>query len=81
MSIFINLDLCKGADGCGICLALCPEGVFRIADRLTVRGIRPPIVNQNDACTNCGNCMLYCPDMAIVVQPTEPGRVWNEAQS
>lgn len=70
--IFVNADLCKGADGCGICVGLCPEDVFGIADRLTVRGIRPPVVHQIDACTNCGNCMLYCPDMAIVVEPTEP---------
>jgi len=69
--ISINDTLCKGADGCGICLALCPKDVFKIAERLTARGIRPPQVEKITACTNCGNCMIYCPDMAIVVRLDE----------
>lgn len=69
--ISINENLCKGADGCGICLALCPKDVFTIAKRLTARGIRLPTVEKITACTNCGNCMIYCPDMAIVVRLDE----------
>jgi 2-oxoglutarate ferredoxin oxidoreductase subunit delta len=69
--ISINDTLCKGADGCGICLALCPKDVFRIAERLTARGIRLPLVEKAIACTNCGNCMIFCPDMAIVVRLEE----------
>ncbi len=69
--ISINERFCKGADGCGICLALCPKDVFKIAERLTSRGIRPPQVDKITACTNCGNCVIYCPDMAIVVRLDE----------
>ena len=66
--ISINDKLCKGADGCGICLALCPKDVFKIAERLTARGIRLPVVEKVTACTKCENCVIYCPDMAIVVK-------------
>ncbi len=69
--ISINETLCKGADGCGICLALCPRDVFKIAERLTARGIRLPVVEKITACTKCENCMIYCPDMAIVVKLEE----------
>ncbi len=69
--ISINEQLCKGADGCGICLALCPRDVFKIAERLTARGIRLPVVEKITACTKCENCMIYCPDMAIVVKLDE----------
>jgi 2-oxoglutarate ferredoxin oxidoreductase subunit delta len=69
--ISINENLCKGADGCGICLALCPKDVFKIAERLTVRGIRLPVVERITACTKCDNCVIYCPDMAIVVRLEE----------
>ena len=69
--ISINENLCKGADGCGICLALCPKDVFKIAERLTARGIRLPVVEKVTACTKCENCVIYCPDMAIVVKLKE----------
>ena len=79
--ISINEKLCKGADGCGICLALCPKDVFKIAERLTARGIRPPQVDKVTACTNCGNCMIYCPDMAIVVRLEEMPEAAAAAQA
>jgi 2-oxoglutarate ferredoxin oxidoreductase subunit delta len=69
--ISINENLCKGADSCGICLALCPKDVFKIAERLTARGIRLPRVEKVTACTMCDNCVIYCPDMAIVVRLQE----------
>jgi 2-oxoglutarate ferredoxin oxidoreductase subunit delta len=69
--ISVNDKLCKGADGCGICLALCPKDVFTIAERLTARGVRLPVVEKVTACTSCGNCMIYCPDMAVVVRLDE----------
>jgi len=72
--ISINDKLCKGADGCGICLALCPKDVFKIARTLDGPGHPPPQVDKVTACTNCGNCMIYCPDMAIVVRLEEMPR-------
>lgn len=65
--VSVDESMCKGADACGICIALCPKGVFSISDRLTARGARPPVVVELSACNACGNCMIFCPDMAIVV--------------
>ncbi len=66
--IEINEDLCKG---CVLCVAFCPKSVLKMSDRLTKRGVHPPeVVNERD-CTLCGNCMLYCPDFAIVVEEEE----------
>jgi Pyruvate/2-oxoacid:ferredoxin oxidoreductase delta subunit len=45
--------------------------VFTVAERLTARGIRPPVVEKITACTKCENCVIYCPDMAIVVKLDE----------
>jgi 2-oxoglutarate ferredoxin oxidoreductase subunit delta len=72
-------ELCKGVELCGICMAFCPAGVFEPSDVLTPRGARPPVPIWIERCTGCENCMLFCPDMAIVVirekraqqQPTE----------
>jgi len=82
--VSINETLCKGADGCGICLALCPKDVFKITERLTARGIRLPVVEKITACTKCENCVIYCPDMAIVVRlqevPEAAAAVGEQAQ-
>ena len=69
--ISINETLCKKTDNYGICLALYPKDVFKIAERLTARGIRLPVVERITACTKCDNCVIYCPDMAIVVRLQE----------
>lgn len=52
-----NPDACTG---CGMCLEVCPHGVFAQKDRLVemVRG---------QACMECGACQLNCPTGAIVV--------------
>lgn len=65
--VYVNEDYCKGVDGCGICLWICPRDVFDRSDSLTARGVRPPQVPRIEDCIGCENCMLYCPDLAIVV--------------
>jgi len=67
-SLFIDETLCKGADGCGLCIHVCPRDVYVKSERLTERGIRPPDPVNIEACTGCMLCMMYCPDFAIVVE-------------
>lgn len=60
-------ELCKGAEECGICLYVCKEEVFRLSETLNQKGYRPPVIVNEDLCTQCENCMIFCPDLAIVV--------------
>jgi ferredoxin len=46
---------------CGMCVQVCPHGVFRIADR------KAHITNR-DKCMECGACALNCPAKAISVK-------------
>lgn len=46
--------------GCGICLTVCPQGVFKINDN------KAEILDIND-CMECGACSLNCPFSAILV--------------
>jgi 2-oxoglutarate ferredoxin oxidoreductase subunit delta len=60
-------ELCKGIDECGICIYVCPKDVFKPAETLNQKSYRPPVVAKEDQCTGCENCMIFCPDLAIVV--------------
>jgi 2-oxoglutarate ferredoxin oxidoreductase subunit delta len=60
-------ELCKGVDECGICIYVCPKDVFKPCETLNQKGYRPPVVANQDQCTGCENCMIFCPDLAIVV--------------
>jgi 2-oxoglutarate ferredoxin oxidoreductase subunit delta len=31
-------------------------------------GYLPPLPPNEEKCTACGNCMIYCPDFAIAVE-------------
>jgi 2-oxoglutarate ferredoxin oxidoreductase subunit delta len=57
--VAVDLDLCKA---CGICINLCPEGVFD-ADEQAL-----PVVARPGDCTACLLCELHCPDFAIEVR-------------
>jgi len=65
--IRIYQDLCKGVEECGICLYVCKKEVLKPSETLNQKGYRPPWVVKNDQCTVCENCMIFCPDLAIVV--------------
>ncbi len=73
IEIYVNDTLCKGTDGCGICMHVCPKDVYARSSRLTPKGIRPPEPVHGEACTACMRCMMYCPDLAIVVEAKEKG--------
>jgi len=58
----LDLELCKA---CGICIELCPDGVF---DR---DSLGYPVVARPEACSRCLICELHCPDFAVEVQRRE----------
>ncbi len=60
-------ELCKGVEGCGICVYVCRSNVFKPGLALNRKGYRPPKIAAPDACTSCENCMIFCPDLAIAV--------------
>jgi NAD-dependent dihydropyrimidine dehydrogenase PreA subunit len=47
--------------GCGMCAAVCPHGVFRLAAN------RAEIADR-DACMECGACQKNCPAAAVSVR-------------
>jgi len=57
--VSVNEKLCKK---CGICVALCPKGVFSLSDKLSV---------EAEKCNGCRRCEVYCPDFAIEVNARE----------
>ena len=56
---------CKG---CGLCAAFCPAGV------LDVDRDGRPFVIAAEKCTACHWCDTHCPDLAIVVKPSDQNR-------
>jgi 2-oxoglutarate ferredoxin oxidoreductase subunit delta len=58
LAITVNPAYCKG---CGICVAFCPEQV------LAMEGEKSVVVHL-DACTECLQCEMRCPDFAITVE-------------
>jgi len=64
-SIWIEAGLCKGTEGCGLCLEVCPEEVLGISETLSSRGVHPAVVADLERCTGCGLCVLHCPELAM----------------
>jgi 2-oxoglutarate ferredoxin oxidoreductase subunit delta len=60
--------LCKGIEDCGICTFVCPKSLFVASKEMNEAGYLPPQPPDDEKCTACGNCMIYCPDFAIVVE-------------
>ncbi len=65
ITIFENT--CKGVEDCGICIFVCPKDVYEPSEEMNELGYVPPRVAHGDQCNECLNCMISCPDMAIVV--------------
>jgi NAD-dependent dihydropyrimidine dehydrogenase PreA subunit len=47
--------------GCGLCLAVCPHGVFKLANNLAE-------IIDLDRCMECGACVRNCPVAALQVK-------------
>ncbi len=70
--VTVLTQACKGVEDCGICVFVCPKKLFRSSGRMNEWGYLPPELSDETECIGCGNCMIYCPDLAIVVHE-EPG--------
>ena len=66
--ISLLLQSCKGVEDCGICIFVCPKEVLIESDKMNEAGYIPPKVKDETLCTECQNCMISCPDFAIVVE-------------
>ncbi len=69
--ITIFSQACKGVDDCGICAHVCPEQLFEPCKEMNEFGYYPPEIRDPDECTGCLNCMICCPDYAVVVEKDE----------
>ena len=58
--VTLELDR-KRCIGCGICLSVCPHGVFMLHGDKAV-------ITERDACMECGACMMNCPVTALRVE-------------
>jgi len=74
-SVRVFGEACKGVEDCGICLFVCPKSLFSASQEMNEAGYVPPLVTDEAECTSCKNCMVFCPDFAIVVEgETEDSR-------
>jgi 2-oxoglutarate ferredoxin oxidoreductase subunit delta len=70
-SVTILKDACKGVEDCGICIFVCPKDLFVESGRMNAAGYIPPKLQNEDDCIKCQNCMIYCPDFAIIAEGKE----------
>jgi len=65
----IDAERCKG---CGLCVAVCPEKILRLAEGFNRQGQHFAEVFAPERCTACASCAVICPDSAI--------RIWRYAK-
>ncbi|MDP6037171.1 MAG: 4Fe-4S dicluster domain-containing protein [Candidatus Latescibacteria bacterium] len=69
--VWIDAFLCKGIEGCNLCVHICPENVIGASADLSIKGVHTAVVQQLDLCTGCDLCMLHCPELAVAVERAE----------
>jgi len=50
----------EGCNGCGICVDVCPRGVYKL-------DIKKAVVSNVEKCENCTACFKQCPEKAISI--------------
>lgn len=65
--IWIDESAC---DGCGVCVFLCPHGVYELSADINKRGVTPAVALHQDRCDGCRYCDRGCPFLGIC----RPGR-------
>ena len=70
-------DRCKG---CELCIAVCPEDIIHLADRINKLGYRPATVSEQEKCISCALCARICPDVVIEVFKPEVARAARAAR-
>ncbi len=58
VTLELNTDKCTG---CGMCLQVCPHGVFHMKNNKSV-------LQNKELCMECGACAKNCPFSAISVK-------------
>jgi len=71
-TVWIDGDLCKGTEGCGLCLDVCRFDVLGVAESLSARGVHPAEVINPERCTGCELCVLHCPELAVGIDKEAP---------
>lgn len=66
--IVLLRNSCKGTENCGICMYVCPKDLFNASGTVNDAGYLLPEAKDESQCTGCLNCMISCPDFAIVVE-------------
>ena len=60
----------KACDGCGVCVFMCPNQVYSLAESLNKRGVTPARAVAADKCDGCRYCDRGCPFLGVCA----PGR-------
>ncbi len=60
----INRERCKG---CELCIAVCPQQILALSQKINLMGYHPLEVTHPERCTGCAICARMCPDTAISV--------------
>jgi 2-oxoglutarate ferredoxin oxidoreductase subunit delta len=66
--VTIIASYCKGGEDCEECIKSCPEKVLERSATPNERGFFPPVLIDEEQCTVCGRCQLYCSENAIFVE-------------
>ena len=69
--IIIETERCKG---CGLCVAVCPNGCIEISTESNNNGFFPPQADCSK-CTGCAICAIICPEAIIEVFSDKASRI------